>query len=104
MSTFYTKEQVDAQATKVGQAIKAAKAAGVQVTQVTGQSTSLAVSQKLFTDEKVSTGNKVAALETANGTFKNIKDNVTLSMWVGTQTELDAIAVKDAAVIYMVKS
>jgi len=101
MATFYNKTQVDDQAVVVGQAIKAVKTA---VTQVTGQSTTEAVSQKLLTDELSTTNGKVTALEGTSGTIKNGMDNTTLTIWVLTQAQLDAIAVKDDAVIYMVKA
>lgn len=78
--------------------------ATIDIAQTTGTSTTSVTSQKLLTDELISTNARVDSLEADNGTFKNIKDNVTLRMWVGTQAELDAIVVKEATVIYMVKS
>lgn len=61
MTTIYTKPQIDAMAVKIGGEIKAAK---TTITQVQGQSTTEAVSQKLFTD---TVGNIGAALDAING-------------------------------------
>lgn len=61
MTTIYTKPQLDAIAVKLGNKIKEAK---TTVTQEQGQSTTQAVSQKLFTD---TVGNIGAALDAING-------------------------------------
>ncbi|AAZ18866.1 hypothetical protein Psyc_1013 [Psychrobacter arcticus 273-4] len=76
----------------------------VPITTILGQSTTEAVSQKLLTDELSTTNGKVTTLEGVSGKFKNVLDNAVISIWIGTQAELDAIAVKDAAVMYMVKA
>lgn len=78
--------------------------ATIDIVQTTGTSTTSVPSQKLLTDQLSGTNDRVTTLETASGTFKNVNDNSTVRIWIGTQAELDAIAVKDAAVMYMVKS
>lgn len=61
MTTIYTKPQLDAIAVKIGGEIKKAK---TTVVQVHGQSTTQAVSQKLFSD---TVGDIGAALDAING-------------------------------------
>ena len=64
MTIVYTKAQVDEMAVEIGGEIKTVRITVPTVTQQTGQSTTQAVSQKLFTD---TVGNVEAALTAING-------------------------------------
>lgn len=61
MTTIYTKPQIDAMAVKIGVKINESK---TEVVQTQGQSTTQAVSQKLFTN---TVGDIGAALDAING-------------------------------------
>lgn len=61
MTTIYTKPQIDAMAVKIGVKINESK---TEVVQTQGQSTTQAVSQKLFTD---TVGDIGSALDAING-------------------------------------
>lgn len=64
MAEYYTKAQVNEQATLIGNRIKTVKESIPSTVQVQGQSTESVVSQKLFTD---TIGDIAATLDAING-------------------------------------
>ena len=69
---------------------------------VQGQSTTSAISQKLFTDNASSVSTALASKSDGSTTL-NQRDGLTYKEWIGTQAQYDAIVTKDTRTKYLVK-
>lgn len=67
-----------------------------------GQSTTSAVSQKLFTDSLTATNNALAG-KSDGTTIINQRDGLAYKEWIGTQAQYNAITPKDSRTKYLVK-